>query len=151
MNEVKELVDHLRAARKVIVNKLMALDADTRALKNDLSAIDIMLSKQNQEDAKIKIYHQGSINFLETIKTYQPIDAIRKIFKANPRKAWKPGELRDELQIMREQGSLSSKAKDLLFLTHSCLKSLIKNGEIIKDSNPDIPVYYLRKEEENLI
>ena len=113
---------------------------DIQKLKSELEVIQRLLAKRvsSESDLMTDSYIMK--------QQRRPLQAIKKIFSDSPKKDFTPGQLRDELQRLRDNKSLKSNASNLLSVTHSALKSLVKKNLIVKNDMTDPPSYHLRED-----
>lgn len=133
MNSNQIFINELTRERERILREI-------QGLQSELEVIQRLLAK--------RVSSESNLITDAYIKKPQrrPLQALKKIFSDNPKNDFIPGQLRDELQKLRDNKLLKSNANNLLFVTHSALKSLLKKNIIIKNDMADPPSYHLRED-----
>ena len=78
-------------------------------------------------------------------KILKPVQAIKRLFKDNPTKAFKPTELRDYLQGLKNSGKLEHKGSSILTTTHTVIRGLKKQNLIEAKDEGDGETKYALK------
>lgn len=119
--EAQNIIDDLNEDRRKIREQIKELEAD-------LQATDRVIRRYSKNDAP-----PPSSPSTDGNHSFKPKEAGKHlVIQAGPKKIWKPTGMRDELVKLRGQGRLLSEAKDLLSPSHGILKSLVKEGLMVK-------------------
>lgn len=124
-------------------NIIKDFDEDSRKIREqikeleaDLQAIERLRRRYSQSSAPPPSSQSESHGLLSSPTgnpSFKPKEAGKHlVIQAGPKKIWKPTGMRDELVKLRGQGRLLSEAKDLLPPCHGILKSLVKDGLMVK-------------------
>ena len=128
MNSNIDFLGALEDEKKLIQEQVITL-------QNDLQSIDRLIERY-----KIRNQNQLAINMPQNEKI-GPTQAVRDLFDNNPERDWKPGEIRDELDKLKDNGILESSTDKLLHTVHWILRKLTEKNYIKKDSSKQIPTY----------
>jgi len=63
------------------------------------------------------------------------VEALKKVFESNPRTLFEPVSLKNILGLFKERNMLKTEAENLLWITHSGLKTLLRENYIEKVQN----------------
>ncbi|MQY73740.1 MAG: hypothetical protein GH142_08760 [Dehalococcoidia bacterium] len=119
--ETQNIIDDLNKDRRKIREQIKELEAD-------LHAIGRVIRRYSQNGAPPPSSPSADGN-----PSFKLKEAGKHfVIQAGATRIWKPTEMRDELVKLREQGRLLSKTKDLLPPSHGVLKSLVKDGLMVK-------------------
>ena len=119
--ETQQIIEDLNEDRRKIRDQIKELEAD-------LQAIDRLTRRYSQNSAPPLSSPSTDGN-----PSFKPKEAGKHlVIQAGPKKIWKPTQMRDELVKLRGQGRLLSKTEDLLPPSHEILKSLVKDGLMVK-------------------
>ncbi len=127
--ETQQIIDGLKEDRQNIREQIKELEAD-------LQATDRLIRRHSQNGAPPPSSQSESHGLLST-PTGNPSLKLKEagkhlVIQAGPKKIWNPTQMRDELVKLRGQGRLLGKTKDLLPPSHGLLKSLVKDGLMVK-------------------
>lgn len=112
MDTDKILIDRLEAKGTQLKQKIEQLNADFDAI---VKTVEILLSGKRQ---------------VEEAHGFE--DATMLIVKANPSKRWKTFEIRDQMEKMRDDGRLKSKAKYLTNPLYRAISALIQEQRLVQ-------------------
>jgi hypothetical protein len=80
------------------------------------------------------------------------VQVVRSLFRDNPDKEFSPGNVRDYLQPLIEQGKLKSETDEVIRIAHRTLRSLIRQNFVDKIKREgEYPVYKLKPKEKGLL
>lgn len=126
LEELKEegdvLIDEIRSVNK-IYTKLVSESGD---IDDQVNTIEGLLDTQFENNIK------GPVSVVE---------ALNLMFTYSPTKEFEPVELKDKLESLRKKNLLNSNAENLLWITHSALKTLLKDNFIIKNKSGSKSTY----------
>jgi hypothetical protein len=151
LNELFEQYDQYKGKAEIKQKELDELNQQGRDLIKKITAFKMFYDELVPESAEIR---KTPINVLGSLlgeggyiitKPVSVVEALKIIFKAKPSKEFEPVELKDELELIRKKKLLDSDADNLLWITHSALRTLIKDNYLIKNTEGSKPTY--RKKE----
>lgn len=128
LEQIKDCEQKIKEAQ-IQANKYYSL---RQSSLDDLKAVERLLAKRDPNaDSEEAIADNFDVELdLDSelpSRALKPADALKWIINRNPEKLWSPGELRDNLEWLRKHQRLDSSAKNLLWIVHSSIKSLIKD------------------------
>jgi hypothetical protein len=90
-----------------------------------------------------KMEYLGTTRVFETT-ILKPVQAVRELFNQFPEQEFSPPKIRDYLKKLKTKGELDHKGKSLLVTTHTAIRGLLKQREIIAiERKGQDPVYRL--------
>lgn len=147
LNELFEKYDQYKGKVEIKQKELDELNQQGQDLIKKITAFKMFYDELDPESTEIR---ETPINVLSSLireggyiipKPVSVVEALKIIFKAKPSKEFEPVELKDELELIRKKKQLVSDADNLLWITHSALKTLIKDNYIIKNTEGSKPTY----------
>jgi hypothetical protein len=147
---LEELFDKLDKCSKEYEEKREEARKITKERDNILSEIesvakvyDRFVPADNQTNKKpvnaLSLVTKFSI---ESIKEpISVVEALKIIFKESPTKEFSPVELRDKLESLKKKELLSTDAENLLWITHSAIRTLLRENFISKKESGTWPTY----------
>lgn len=145
LNELFWKFDRHRKISQKKYKELEELKKEGDALIEEIEVVNKLYSKLvSSEPTKNEVKPRNALAQLIQKVIDEPVtvvEALKVIFSNAPTKKFEPVELKNELENIRKKNLLNSDAENLLWITHSALKTLMKDNFIIRNESGSRPTY----------
>jgi len=124
-------LESLRSREAKLVQSIAELQADLLSVRRLIA----------REEAPFEALTR---DLVPSNRARKPSEAVRELFRSDPPKHWRAPEVRDAVQLLRDQGRVASESANLLTTVHSILQRLLTDEFIGKDQFG----YFLRERKE---
>lgn len=123
------------------------LEHEISILENELEEIQRMIKRRSADQvAQLPLPIGPTVRQTEhsSKQVRGPVEAVRSLFDESPEKMWSPIEIKNRLEIMKNEGTLQSNTKRLFGAVHTALGSLVHSKYVIKhpkNRTTGVPTY----------